>query len=74
MATHASPDSDMSIVYFSLMIKDKKKIIKAKKRKTIEEIVKSQQMKDMFTDPMFSANFFFIVPTDRAKFFCKTNI
>jgi len=33
MVTHASPDSDMSTVYFSvsLMINDKKKIIKTKK-------------------------------------------
>ena len=33
MATHAGADRDMSIVYFSLKINDKKKIIKAKKTK-----------------------------------------
>jgi len=32
----------MSIVYFLLMIHDQKKIIKAQKGKTIEEIAKSQ--------------------------------
>ena len=42
MATHASDNSDMSIVYFSLTINVKKKIIKAEKSKTIGEIVKSQ--------------------------------
>ena len=31
MATHAGADSDMSIVYFSLTINDKKKIRKAEK-------------------------------------------
>ena len=31
MATHAGADSDVSIVYISLTINDKKKIIKAEK-------------------------------------------
>ena len=31
MATHANADSDMSIVYFSLTINDKKKTIKAER-------------------------------------------
>jgi len=44
MVTHDGPDSDISIVYFSLMINNKKKIIKAEKSKTIGEIVKSQQI------------------------------
>ena len=38
MVTHASTDSDISNVYFSLIIHDQKKIIKA----TIGEIVTSQ--------------------------------
>ena len=40
--THAGADSDMSIVYFSLTINDKNKIIKAETSKTIGEIGKSQ--------------------------------
>ena len=32
MATHPGADSDMSIVYFSMTINDKKKIIKAEKK------------------------------------------
>jgi len=35
MVIHAVADSDMPIVYFSLMINNKKKIIKAEKSKTI---------------------------------------
>jgi len=38
--THAGADSDMSIIYFSLTINYKNKIIKAEKRETIGEIVK----------------------------------
>jgi len=40
MATHAGADSDMSIVYFSLTIHNRKKIIK-----TIAEMIKSQLKK-----------------------------
>ena len=42
MVTHAGSDSDMSVVYFSLTINDKNKIIKAETSKTIGEIGKSQ--------------------------------
>ena len=72
MATHASADSDMSIVYFSLTINNKKKIIKTKKSKTIGEIVKSQLTEGhaiqnivvfFLTDLVFSVKFF-IVLTD----------
>ena len=40
--THAGSDSDKSVVYFSLTINDKNKIIKAETSKTIGEIGKSQ--------------------------------
>ena len=42
MVTHAGSDSDKSVVYFSLTINDKNKIIKAETSKTIGEIGKSQ--------------------------------
>ena len=70
MVTHASADSDISIVYISTTINDKKKIIKAEKGKTIGEIVKSQLMEGHMlcffpTNPMFSKNYFYIFPTDQ---------
>ena len=60
MATHASADSDMSIVYFSLTINNK--IIKAPK-KNIGEIVKSQLTKvyviqNIFDQPCVFSEFF----------------
>jgi len=42
MVTYASADSNISIVYSSLKINDKKKIIKAEESKTIGGIVKSE--------------------------------
>jgi len=63
MVTHAGADSDMSIVYFSLTIKDKKKIIKSKKNQTVGEIVKSQLTKvyviqNIFDQPCVFSEFF----------------
>ena len=69
MGTCASADSGMSIVYFSLTINDKKKIIiiKAENSKTIGKIVKSQPTEGYViqnivvffsTDPMFLMNMF----------------
>ena len=52
MVTHAAADSDMSIVFFSLMINDKKKIIRAGKGQTIGDIVESQLPEDIcYTKP-----------------------
>ena len=71
MVTHAGSDSDKSVVYFSLTINDKNKIIKAETSKTIGEIGKSQLTERYViqnivvffsTDPMFSVNCF-IFPT-----------
>jgi hypothetical protein len=38
MVTHAGADSDMTIVYFSLMINNKKEIIKVKKASLLERL------------------------------------
>ena len=86
MVTHAGADSDMPIVYFSLKINDKQKIIKAEKSKTIGEIAKSQLMEGymlyktllcfFLTNPMFSV-ILFIFPIGsnfREANFCKTSI
>jgi len=70
MVNHASADSDISIVYFSLMINDKKKIIKAIKSKTIGEIVKSQLTEEYVTQ---NIDVFFPRPTLYFQWIFNTN-